>query len=319
MSGRSRCNCINLIIIILIIIISFPLTSALMGYDINARVNSSTWSIHRSTMNMTFTCDDKVSGSGNFSRSSHLHEAGHSKDESSYSLNGSIDYQEKVRFLAREGNVTIKANMFEYEYPITSDASPTGEPEEKVNVVDSSASIIVDEQWPSAFIDYKSLKYSGSGVRTRDTYYDNGDKVSTSFQSTQLQRESLFQAVTKRMIISALITPEAVKEERNMNKTSTFVLNSVSEGPSVDLEFSRSQPYKESNRFGRMTPDILISEDYSGRQGISLKVGMNESIFNPFDNETQDWLPCCDEPSQSIFDEHMDMGDIINCSCINKI
>lgn len=319
MSGKSRYNCLKpVIIVMLIIIISFPLASAIMGYDINAKVDSSTWSIHRSTRDLTFTYEDKVSGIGNFSRLSHLHDiGGQSKDESSYSLNGSIDCQEKLRFLSKEGIVNIRANLLEYKYP--TDVSPAGEPEGKVNVVDSSGSITVDEHWPSVFADYKSLKYSGSGIRTRDTYYNNGDKFSTSFQSTQLKRESLFRGIMKRMLISASITPVAVKEERSMNKTSTFALNSVSEGSGVNLEFSKSEPYGESDRFGRVTPYSMISEDYSGKQGISLKVGMNESFYNPYDNETNEWLPCCDDPYQSIFNDHMNMGDVFNCSCFEEI
>jgi len=318
MRGGSRCIYIVAILMLPFFVLSSPLASGIMGYDINARVDSSVWSLHRSTTNLTFICDDNVSGSGKFSRLSNLQDlAGHAKDESSYSLNGSLEYIEKVRFLINEGKVIIKADINEYEIPFDADASQDSE-SGGINITNNSANIIVDEQWPSSFIDYKSMKYSGSGIRTKDIYCNNGDEVSTSFYSTELQKESLYRAAVNRTMISAQITPEAVKEDRNMNKTSIFILNSFSEGPSVNLEFSRSMPYSESGRFGRMTPNVLISEDYSGSQLIRLKVGMNESVLSPSDDGLQ-WLPCCSEANQSFSDEHLDAQDIFDCSCFKRV
>ena len=103
-----------------------------------------------------------------------------------------------------------------------------------------------------------------------------------------------------------------------MNKTSTFVLNSDSLGPNVNLEFSRSKPYSQSNRFGRMTPYILISEDYAGRQRMSLKVGMNESAIIPLEDKYE-WIPCCDWENQSYFDGYTDIRKIFDCTCFKSI
>lgn len=309
-----------------LVLLSLPLSSAKMGYDINAYANSpegsSTWSLHRSTSNLSYFCDENVSGSGKFSRLSHLQGlAGHKKDESSYSLNGSLELEDKFRFISKEGKVIIKANIYEYEFPIDS-ASNSDSGSETGNITDNFVDITVDERWPSSLIDFKYIWYSGSGIRTRDAYYHNGDKVSTSFYSSELAKESLYKAAINRTIIHAHLTPEGVKEDRSMNKTSTFVLNSDSNGSNVDLEFSRSLPYSESNRFGRMEPYILISKDYAGRQKIRLKVGMNESTVIPLLDSYEDsyeGLPCCNWENQSPLDEHLDTREIFDCTCFKSI
>jgi len=162
------------------------------------------------------------------------------------------------------------------------------------------------------------MKYSGPGIRTRDMYYHEGDKVSTSFYSTELAKESLYKAAINRTIIQASITPKGAKVERSMNKTSTFVLNSYSLGPNANLEFSRNKPYIESNRFGRITPYIQISEDYAGRQRISLKVGMNESAIIPLEDQYE-WLPCCLWENHSSIDGMQDLRKIFDCTCFKSI
>lgn len=301
-----------------LILLSLPLSCAKMGYDINAYARSpdgtSAWSLHRSTSNLSYFCDENVSGSGKFSRLSHLRGlAGHMKDESSYALNGSFELEDKFRFLSKEGKVIIKANAYDYDSESSQDSDS-----ELSNISESSVNITIDERWPSALIDFKSMKYSGPGIRTRDTYCHEGDEVSTSFYSTKLAKESLYRASINRTIIQASITPKGVKEERSMNKTSTFVLNSYSLGPNVNLEFSRSRPYSESNRFGRTTPDILISQDYAGEQTITLKVGMNESAIIPLEDKYE-WIPCCNYENQSIFDEHLDISEIFDCTCFKSI
>ena len=317
----NRRECIYLGLLVLIIL-SLPLSCAKMGYDINADASSpdgtSAWSLHRSTSNLSYSCDENVSGSGKFSRLSHLRGlAGHMKDESSYALNGSLELEDKIRFLSKEGKVIIKADAYEYEFPPDSESSQDSN-SETPNIPGGSINITVDERWPSALIDFKSMKYSGPGIRTRDTYYHEGDKVSTSFYSTELAKESLYRASINRTIIQASITPKGVKEERSMNKTSTFVLNSDSLGPNVNLEFSRSKPYSESNRFGRTTPYILISEDYAGRQTISLKVGMNESAIIPLEDKFE-WIPCCNWENQSHLDGYTDIRKIFDCTCFKSI
>ena len=93
------------------------------------------------------------------------------------------------------------------------------------------------------------MKYSGPGIRTRDTYYHEGDEVSTSFYSTELAKESLYRAAINRTIIQASITPKGVKEERSMNKTSTFVLNSYSLGPNVNLRIQQEQALQRIQPF----------------------------------------------------------------------
>lgn len=316
----NRRECIYLGLLVLIIL-SLPLSYAKMGYDINAYASSpdgtSVWSLHRSTSNLSYLCDENVSGSGKFSRLSHLRLAGHIKDESSYALNGTLEkLEDKFRFLSKEGKVIIKANAYEYEFP-DSDSSQDSNSEIS-NIPESSVNITVDERWPSALIDFKSMKYSGPGIRTRDTYYHEGDKVSTSFYSTELAKESLYKAAINRTIIQASITPKGVEEERSMNKTSTFVLNSYSLGPNVNLELSRSKPYIESNRFGRTTPDIWISQDYAGEQTITLKVGMNESAIIPLEDQYE-WLPCCLLENQSGIDGSQDLRKIFDCTCFKNI
>ena len=116
----NRRECIYLGLLVLIIL-SLPLSCAKMGYDINAYASSpdgtSVWSLHRSTSNLSYFCDEnsRLRILVNFQGMSHLRGlAGHMKDESTYALNGTLEKLEgKFRFLSKEGKVIIKADAYE--------------------------------------------------------------------------------------------------------------------------------------------------------------------------------------------------------------
>ena len=264
-------------------------SSATMGYDINARVDSQSWTLHRHTLNMNFISNGNVSGSGNFSTRSHLQDlAGLMAEESSYSLNGSLSYEEKVRYVSKEGPVKIVADINEYDLDNSEDGGSSQEPID----IKNSAKIDVDERWPAYFANLKSIEYVGSGIRSREAYNNNGDMVSSNFDSSHLNKRSLFKSNINRTIIHALITPQGVFEDRQMNKTSSFILISKSIGALANLEISRSNFDGGPTRFGRITPDIMISQDYSGSQAINLKVEMKDSVMPPLELASE-WLECC--------------------------
>lgn len=266
-----------------------PTSSAIMGYDIIAKVDSTTWELHRFTNNLNFKFDGNVSGTGNFSRSSHIRElAGMDTDESDYSLNGSIEYVDKIRYLSADGPVVVKADLQEYRYD---DPDQLDNMTANPVLILSSADIEVDEHWPVNYAIYKFIKYKGDGIRTSGKYNNNGNIASVSYYSQKLLLEDLYKATLNRTYITARLEPTGVIENWESNRTSSFTLRSESNGSSTHLEFSRNSFYSEGTRFGRPKVDALVSEDYSGHHLINLKVKMSDYFLKP--DEEESWLDCC--------------------------
>lgn len=270
----------NQIIFIALIIglIYIPISDARMGYEVSARVNSTQWSIDRSTQDMDFEIDGSVSGNGSFSKLAHIQNfVGIESHELSSSSNGSLVYEEIMKLKSREGSFIIGATVKSKANESTN---------ESVNVSsDESINIKIDERWPAAFFNHKKISYLGPGIRTRENYRNNGDVVETSINSWKLNKESMYEAQVNRSITSVNITSSGVIERKSGNKTSRYNLYLDTIGSSSELNVLRL------DEMG--VPKLAIAQDYIGSVRMNLGITMNDMIILPVSNETQDWLECC--------------------------
>jgi hypothetical protein len=259
-------------------VILIPISDAKIGYDVTARVNSTSWTVHRSTHNLNFEMSGSVSGSGSFSKLTHIQNfAGIESRELSSASAGQLNYDELIQLQSLEGPVSIVAKL----------KSGTNESiNESVNVppqVDF-VNLEIDERWPTRFANYKKISYLGPGIRTRESYHNNRDVVSTSIDSWKLYKESIYQAHINRTVTSVKITSDEVAETTFANKSSRYGLSLVTIGSSTNLDVIR---LGESG-----TPKLLISQNYLGEHRMNLNITMNDWV--PPTEEPKEWLSCCD-------------------------
>ncbi len=247
-----------------------------MGYDIEANVDSSTWSIHRSTQDLDFFSQGTVVGVGNFSKSSKIEGSTgiNSREQSSSTKQGNLSLAEQTILLSREGSVVVKTKL--------ASGSNTTTNASQVSVRES-ARIEIDESWPTYFASYKKISYLGPGLRSSERYYNDGEIVSLYSDSWKLSKESLYRAHVNRTLVAVNITPGYVFEERSANRSSYYAMDFDSIGSSTRLDIQNRGSY------GR--PLQSISQEYVGQQKIAMKVEMSESIVLPDGNES--WLDCC--------------------------
>jgi len=258
-------------------VILTPLCDAKIGYYIDARVNSNSWSIERSTQDLNFEMSGSISGDGSFSRLTHIKNfAGIEVDELSSSSNGSLKYEELMLLQSHEGPVSVSTRL----------KSETNEStNESLNLSsDEFINIKIDESWPTRLANYKKISYLGPEIRTRESYQNNGDVVATSINSWRLTKESVYETQINRTVTSVNITSDGVAEMKYANKTSRYGLDLQSIGSSTHLEVIRLD---ESGM-----PKLLISQDYLGEERMNLNINMSDWL--PPQEETRDWLECCD-------------------------
>lgn len=256
--------------------ILITISDAKMGYDVTARVNSTSWSVHRSTHNLNFEMSGSVSGSGSFSRLTHIQNfVGIESHELSSSSAGQLNYDELMQLQSLEGPVSIVAKL----------KSGTNESINESLDVSSNEfiNIDIDERWPTRFANYKKISYLGPGIRTRESYQNNGDVISTSIDSWKLTKESVYQAHINRSVTSVKIASDDVIETTYANKSSRYGLSLATIGSSTNLDVIRLD---ESG-----VPKLLISQDYLGEQRMNLNITMNDWVSPP--KEERDWLRCC--------------------------
>ncbi|MDF0594303.1 hypothetical protein P0O24_12005 [Methanotrichaceae archaeon M04Ac] len=259
--------------------ILITISDAKIGYDVTARVNSTSWSVNRSTQNLNFEMSGSISGNGSFSKLTHIQNfAGIESRELSSSSAGQLNYDELMQLQSLEGPVSIVAKL----------KSGTNESiNESVNIRDPQNDFInleIDERWPTRFSNYKKISYLGPGIRTRESYQNNRDVVSTSIDSWKLYKESIYQAHINRSVTSVEITSDDLSENTFANKSSRYGLNLVTIGSSTNLDVIRLD---ESG-----APKLLISQDYLGEHRMNLNVTMNDWVSPP-EGEPKQWLDCC--------------------------
>lgn len=259
-------------------IIFIPLSDAGMGYYVDARVNSTSWSIDRSTRDLNFEMSGSVSGYGSFSKLTHVQNfVGIESHELSSSSNGTLKYEESMVLNSREGPVYVSTRLKNGTNQSTNESVdiPPGEDFIKIDI---------DERWPARFSNYKKISYLGPGIRTRENYQNNGDMVATSINSWKLSKESIYRAQTNRSVTSVNITSDGVIEMKSANKTSFYGMNLETIGSSTNLDVIRLD---EAG-----APKLLISQDYLGEHRMNLNVTMNDWVPPPV-GEPNQWLDCC--------------------------
>ncbi|NMC10052.1 MAG: hypothetical protein GYA39_03620 [Methanothrix sp.] len=297
------------------------LSTATIGYTIDAKVGGSAFHISRLTHNLTFSLDGNISGSGNFSRYSQIKNVAgiKSNERSSAIRGGDLSLNEKERLKTIEGPVTILLELQSGTKDVTV-PDPT-DPSRFIVVplVAEYAKIDIDEIWPSAYANYKKMSYFGPIVRNSEHYENNGDLVTTSIDSWKLDKESLYRANINRTVIDVDMTPSQVRVDRAMNRSSFYALNMESTGSLTHLGIARKESHSTSKRTNSRDPDILVSEDFAGQHHLTLKISMDESVLK--NREEDSWLPCC---SGGYLDMNkadqrgLSSDSIFNCSCTGQ-
>lgn len=274
------------ILVALSLNIVFASTSdAKIGYDVSARVNSSSWSIERSTQVLSFDMTGSVSGYGSFSKLTRIQEfAGIESNEFSSSATGYLNYDELLGLRSSEGPVIITAKLKSgTNDSINESLTVSGE---------DFAKIDIDERWPSRFSNYKKISYLGPGIRTRESYENNGDVVATSVTSWKLTKESIYLAQINRSVTSVNITSNDVEERTYTNKSSRYGLNLKTTGESTNLDVIRLDESGD--------PFLRITQDYFGEQNMTLNLNMSGWV--PPEEEETEWLECCRSAEEEICD-----------------
>ena len=313
-----RKRSIRAIILLSILLALLAQSDGKIAYTIDAKVGGSAFYISRETQNMTFSLDGIVSGSGNFSRCTDITDiAGiRSIERSSAVRGGKISLDEQQRLQTIEGPVMItidlKSSQKEVSIPDEDDNGQTS------NItVDESAEINIDEYWPAGYANYKNLTYSGPNIRSKEFYNNNGDMFTSSIDSWDLKKESLYRASLNRTITDAYINPTQVIVNTNMNRSSFYALNMDSVGSLTHIGISRmgvsNAPSKGTTK---KEPDVWISEDYAGKHAINLKLSMADSIIR--NRESDYYLPCClagyNDMNKA---DHIGLSSdsVFNCTC----
>jgi hypothetical protein len=270
------------IIIFFLFMLIYP-SAARMGYDIVASAGGSTFELHHSTKYMSFSLDSSVRGSGNFSRlNSILDITGvSSKEATSSTKNGSLNYSEQIRLVTREGPVLVTADLHSYNLSDKNYSSL---------LFSDTASINVEENWPTSYANLKRIAYAGPGIRTRERYENNGDIVATSISSWKLSKQSIYRASRNRTIIFASLTPKEVEVDIATNKSSSYVLGLQTIGELTNMDVIERGPSGEiANQ---------VTQDYRGSQNLNLRIKMGSILLNP--PKYEQWLDCC--PNGSMYE-----------------
>lgn len=266
---------IFLVVLILSGILNPP-TDAEMGYYIDAKVNSTSWSIDRSTRDLKFDLSSSVYGYGSFSKLTHIQNIlGIESHELSSSSNGSLRYEERIALQSREGPVSVSTKLRSGLNEFTN---------ESLNVSGGEfIDIKIDERWPARFANYKKISYLGPGIRTRENYQNNGDVVATSIDSWRLTKESVYQAHINRSVTTVNITSYDAVERTSSNKSSLYGLALETIGSSTHLDVMRLDESGD--------PNLRISQDYLGEERMNLNITMGDYV--PPKEVEKDWLECC--------------------------
>lgn len=237
------------------------------GYEVAVTVDNTTWSIERSTIPVTFEMGGKVRGTGMVMRDTSINNiAGVSAKETTHTLFGVIIISENTTLVSKEEPVVIMTNIK------GGDVSTN----ESVNVT-------ISEAWPTFFSNTKELLYLyGSGISTRERYENNGDVICTSFNVKELAKASWYDTVLLKREVSAEIRPGSVNETICTNKSTFYVLGSVSLGGSAHIGY----------RSGEGIERVESSETYIGNFKIETAIKMKEEIPPALPTPSPEWLPC---------------------------
>ncbi len=258
------------------------LSDGFMGYDIVVTVDSNKWEIHRSTQTMYYATNSSTSGKGSFSKYANIDKIGGMKSEkTSYALNGTLDYKEMYLLRSLEGPVKVNTK---FEDIIIDDRNET--------TVDlDTGNIWIQEQWPTYIADYSWIRYIGPGIRTRDSFDNNGDIIFSSIHAKKLNKENLYKSYINKTVIKVNLTPSSVSETRLANRSITYMLSVQAFNASTTLGMARYKFFDQSEPFGRPVADSLILQQFEGDHNMTVKAEMSDYVIMPGDPES--WLDCC--------------------------
>jgi len=269
---------IKWIAFILLICLLISPCNARIGYNIIARAGGNTFEIHRSTQNITLSINETINGSGNFSRYSDITGfAGvYSKETSSSAKRCELDYNGLSRLIARSGPVLLTLDLESYD--LVND-TPVVIPDHEF--VDMS----IDENWATAYVNYKKLSYTGPQILAYERYDNNGDIVSTYINSRHLYKENLYRSIYNRTIIDVYLTDTGKKVNRALNRSSYYGLYMQTNGSLAHIGMIKQA---SSGDIGSM-----ISQDYTGNYTMGLKIKMDGIVYKFETAENNSWLDCC--------------------------
>nr|CAI64166.1 hypothetical protein [uncultured archaeon] len=278
---RTPIRILGLVIVVVILIFMCSLTGGEMGYEVVVTVDNTTWSIERSTLNLIFQNEGEVKGTGMVMRDSSINNiAGVSENEITHTLGGKIFISENTSLVMKEGPVVIMTNIKGGD--VTTNESVNITTNESVNVT-------IREAWPTFLSTTKTITYVGPGIRTRERYENNGDVICTSFDVKALTKASRYNTVLQRTNISADIRPGCVNETICTNKSTSYVLGSVSIGGAAHI----------GCRSGEGIERVESSETYIGNFKIETTIKMKDEMPPAPQNASNasiDWMLC---PSSS--------------------
>ena len=134
----------------------------------------------------------------------------------------------------------------------------------------------------------KVLFYQGKGIGGAELFDNNGDISTTKEDSWKFSRNSSYRAGVSRTLVKATLKPGNINVDRQ-NRSTNFKLGMSSIGVLTHVGVMREE---ESRKYGRVSDDIAISEDYMGQHTITLNITMGQSFRQP-DLTDLPWLECC--------------------------
>ena len=221
------------------------------GYKEEITVDGTTWSIERSTLSGTLEIEEEVNVTGMVIRDSSISNfVGISAEERTIAQPGTMIFSQQTSLVGIGGGVVI-----------TREIKDEGE--------NKSANITITEVWPTLLSTTKAVGYSGIGISTDERYENSGEVISTSYDAKALGKVSRYDTVLLRMDVAAEIQPGYVNQTVQINKSTSYALNSVCNGKAY-------VGYKS----GEGITKVRSSEYYFGRSEIT-KVIKSETEVPP--------------------------------------
>ncbi|MHB8119471.1 MAG: hypothetical protein ACYDHX_12185 [Methanothrix sp.] len=176
-------------------------------------------------------------------------------------------------------------------------------------VGDDHYSIKINESIPTHVYNKQNILYQGKGMRIKNSYINNDDKIVTNYFGTRLSKSvTSLGILSPRSYAFADITPARTLETVLENRGVAFKLESNS---------------NQYSGFGFASDRGLIEETYWGAFKLNTIIS-NIHSFNYSDNSEmmQDVIPCCPDvsqntPSYQLYDRDFGLNteSIFNCTC----
>ncbi len=282
--ARSELIRILLLVTVSSFILTFILPShveAKVGYSINVDVDGTKWGHSKYTEILNFKSDSECNGRGNSSKYVNVPGfAGIGFKETTYTKEGRLATKNALNLSAKFNWIYITENVDGAEYVNDTDTdADTGSNTDEINitqVASDSYSVEINESIPTIVRADDEISYIGEGIYTRNSYHNNEDKISTSYQATNFSKAARYVGVYSNAFIRAHVTPGSVEEDILKNSITNFRVLSL------------------SNRYSRLqykSDDACSDEEYVGDFRISRTIS-KRTRFN-LSREELSWLGCC--------------------------